>query len=136
MSLTITIPLAAKPQGSKKAYVISGRAVLVEASKDLKTLRAEFSRQITEQAYLDKWVRIDRPNPAHVTITFTFVRPGSVKREHMTVVPDVDKLTRFCLDAVTQADNIWEDDSQVTELHVYKQYGAEPKTEIRITNGV
>ena len=134
MSITFTVPLAAKPQGSKKAYVISGKAVLVEASKDLKALRAEFSRQISEQAYLDKWVRIDRPNPALVTILFTFVRPGSVKREHMTVVPDLDKLTRFVLDAVTQADGVWEDDSQVTALHAYKTYGAEAKTEITVSN--
>ena len=132
--LTISIPLAAKPQGSKKAYVIRGKAVLVEASKDLKVLRAEFSRQITAQAYADKWVRIDRPNPAFVSITFTFVRPGSVKREHMTVVPDVDKLSRFILDAITQADNIWEDDSQVVALHVFKTYGEEAKTEITIAN--
>jgi Holliday junction resolvase RusA-like endonuclease len=131
--ITFTIPLAAKPQGSKKAFVINGKAVLVEASKDLKALRAEFSRQITEQAYLDKWVRIDRPDPALVTIVFTFVRPSSVKREHMTVVPDLDKLTRFCLDALTQADNIWEDDSQATAIHAYKTYGPEAKTEITVS---
>ena len=134
--LTISIPLAAKPQGSKKAFVINGKAVLVEASKDLKVLRAEFSRQITEQAYKEKWVRIDRPNPAFVAITFTFVRPGSVKREHMTVVPDTDKLARFVLDAITQADNIWEDDSQVVALHVYKVYGEQAQTEITISNGI
>ena len=134
MSITFTIPLAAKPQGSKKAYVIRGKAVLVEASKDLKTLRAEFSNQITAQAYADKWVRIDRPNPALVTILFTFVRPGSVKREHMTVVPDLDKLTRFVLDAITQADGVWEDDSQATAIHAYKTYGPEAKTEITINH--
>jgi Holliday junction resolvase RusA-like endonuclease len=131
MSITFTVPLAAKPQGSKKAFVIKGKAVLVEASKDLKTLRAEFSRQITEQA--KDWVRINRPNPALVTIVFTFVKPKSVSRQHMTVTPDLDKLTRFCLDALTAA-NVWEDDSQATAIHAYKTYGPEAKTEITVSN--
>jgi len=54
----------------------------------------------------------------------------------MTVVPDTDKLARFVLDAITQADNIWEDDSQVVALHVYKTYGDKAQTEITISNGV
>lgn len=123
----------AKPQGSKTAYVIQGRAVLVESSKDLKKIRMEMSLSLARQAAVQSWSKIERPNAALVDIIFTFVKPPTVKREYMSVTPDLDKLTRFCLDAVTQAGNIWEDDSQVISIKATKTYGAAAKTEIAIS---
>lgn len=123
----------AKPQGSKTAYVVKGRAVLVESSKDLKKIRMEMSLSLARQAAVQGWQKVERPAAALVDIIFTFVKPVSVKREHMTVTPDLDKLTRFCLDAVTQAGNIWSDDSQVIEIKATKTYGATAKTQITIS---
>jgi Holliday junction resolvase RusA-like endonuclease len=138
MSFSVVIEGKAKPQGSKKAFVINGRAVLVEASKDLKTERLRMSVFIAANAISSKWQKIERPDGAIVTLEFSFVRPKSVKRQEMTVTPDVDKLTRFTLDAITQAGNIWDDDSQVVKLNVRKHYGDKDTTTIsidRIKNG-
>jgi Holliday junction resolvase RusA-like endonuclease len=54
-------------------------------------------------------------------ITFCLPRPASVKREHPTVAPDLDKLVRAAGDALTGI--VWVDDSQIVNLHAWKRYG-------------
>lgn len=131
-TLEIEILGAAKPQGSKSAFIISGRAVLVESSKDLKPRRAAASAVIHQTAYENKWVRVAKPNRVAVVVDFYFERPPTVTRKHLTVTPDLDKLFRFIGDALTDAGNIFEDDSQITHLDARKMYGDESKTVIRV----
>ena len=127
---------AAKPQGSKNGFVRNGRVVMVEASKGLKELRAHASAIIHRTAYENKWVMPDKDAGVDVNIVYTFTRPKSaLKRVFHTVKPDIDKLTRFTLDAVTQAGNVWHDDSQVVALHVHKIYGNTNATNLTITYG-
>lgn len=133
-TLTVAVAGAARPQGSKSAFVINGRAVLVESNKDLKKTRAGVSAAIQNEAYFDKWARVDRPHRVSVNATFYFEPPKSwsnKKREAAlagevshTVKPDLDKLTRYLLDAVTDAGNVWEDDSQVYLIIAEKAYSA------------
>lgn len=127
--LNLVIPLAAKPQGSKSAFMVNNRIVLTEASKGLKELRAEFTRQIKEQA--KDWVTPSADAAFIVTIFFYFQKPKSAKRPHMTTTPDVDKTARFVLDAISDA-GIWLDDKQVTDLQVFKQYSDTNLTEIMV----
>lgn len=63
----------------------------------------------------------------HVDIQFRFDRPKSVsvaKRPHMIVKPDVDKLSRAVLDAITWngETGILKDDSRVVRLTATKTY--------------
>jgi len=128
----IDIAGAARPQGSKSAYVINNRAVLVESNKDLKKARAGVSAVIYGEAYREKWAPIERPHGARVLVVFYFEPPKSwskKKRELAiageiphTVKPDTDKLTRYLLDAITDAGNVWEDDSQVYSIDAEKAY--------------
>lgn len=46
--------------------------------------------------------------------------------------PDIDNFVKFVLDAITQTDIIWWDDSQVTELVAKKHYAKKPHMEITI----
>jgi Holliday junction resolvase RusA-like endonuclease len=131
-TLSIVVPGAAKPQGSKSAFIINGKAVLVESSKDLKPRRAAASRAIHEAAYQEKWVRVAKPNRVAVMVDFYFERPISVTRKHFTIAPDLDKLFRFIGDALTDAGNIFEDDSQITHISARKHYGDENKTVIEV----
>ena len=131
-TLSVVVPGAAKPQGSKSAFIISGRAVLVESSKDLKPRRARASAIIRDAAYQEKWLRVDRPNRVAVMVDFYFERPTSVTRKHFTVAPDLDKLFRFIGDALTDAGNVFEDDSQITHISARKHYGDEAKTVIEV----
>lgn len=57
-----------------------------------------------------------------VTVAFRLARPPSVDRDLPTVKPDIDKLARAALDALTGL--LWVDDSQVVRLTVSKDYCA------------
>lgn len=63
-----------------------------------------------------------------LTIVFFMPRPKYLKdrMDPHVVRPDLDKLARCVLDALT--DVCWRDDSQVTELHTIKRY-ASPRSE-------
>lgn len=145
-SLTVVVGGAARPQGSKSAYVIRGRAVLVESNKDLKKARAQVSAIIQEQAYLQKWPRINRPDDARVVVMFYFTPPKSWSKKKIaaalegqvqhTVKPDVDKLTRYLLDAVTDAGNVWEDDSQVNSITAEKAYAETAHIQFKVVANV
>jgi Holliday junction resolvase RusA-like endonuclease len=130
--LSIYIPIEAQPQGSKKAFVVNGKVVLVESSNNLKKNRKLVSAHLTSEAYQDKWVRVLKPSAVFVQAVFGMTRPPSVTREHHTVAPDLDKLGRFLLDALTDAGNIFEDDSQVTELNLAKLYSAAPGIYLKV----
>lgn len=68
-----------------------------------------------------------------VGIDFYFLRPKSVpvkKRPHMTVRPDIDKITRSVLDGLKGV--IYSDDAVVTGLNIRKYYGDPPRAEIMI----
>ena len=130
--LQMEIPYAPKPQGSKKAFVIKGRPVLVEASSGLKVRRSEFIAFI--KANLGEWVTPAVDVPIHVLVEMVFERPKTVKRQHMTTTPDVDKTGRFVLDVLTQS-GVVTDDRQITDLTLIKRYGAKNSTYIEVWRG-
>lgn len=101
------------PQGSKTATVINGRAVMFEANKKHKPWRDHVRATIGT---------LEQPstNPVRVELTFYFNRPKSVKREFMSVKPDIDKLARSVLDSITGT--VIKDDSQVVILNLRKEY--------------
>jgi Holliday junction resolvase RusA-like endonuclease len=127
--LKLMIPYAPKPQGSKKAFVIKGRPVLVEASNGLKVRRAEFIAFI--KSNLGGWITPTVDKPIAVLVEMVFERPKTVKRQHMTTTPDVDKTGRFVLDVLTQS-GVVTDDRQVTDLTLIKRYGATNSTYIEV----
>jgi Holliday junction resolvase RusA-like endonuclease len=55
-------------------------------------------------------------------------KPKTVKRLHPTVPPDLDKLIRAVLDAMTAIAYL--DDGQVTEINAVKVYGGAPFLEV------
>jgi Holliday junction resolvase RusA-like endonuclease len=65
-----------------------------------------------------------------VTLLFIMPRPKTVKRAEPSVAPDLDKLVRAALDALTSV--AYEDDGQVTEIHAIKIYGGVPGLEVRV----
>ena len=118
--IRFTVLGRALPQGSKNAFKTGNRVVLVEASKGLKpwrsvvALEAKLKRdEVQDQSLIE--------GPVAVELLFQFVPGKTVKRKEMTTKPDVDKLSRAILDALTGV--VWKDDSQVVELRARKQYG-------------
>ena len=115
-----------QPQGSKTGFVQGGRAVIVDKNpKLLKPWRAEIGR-VAAAAWAEYGPGSPLDGAVQVKAVFVFERPKSVKREHPSVRPDVDKLARALLDGITDAGAVWKDDSQVTRLDVRKRYGSAP----------
>ena len=131
-TLLIKVDQEAKPQGSKSAFTTpQGRIVLVESSKNLKRDRAIASKKIAKTAQQMNWMISDKA--IQIELLFLMSRPKTVKRIHHTVKPDTDKLIRYTLDAITDSQAVWKDDSQVTGIVAFKQYGVKPAIYIKIT---
>lgn len=111
----IFVPGVARPQGSKKAFNRGGRIILVEASAGLPAWRDKLVKAIKERNH----ERFE--DAVSVSLTFFMNRPKTVKREHMTVAPDIDKLIRAVFDALTISEIIL-DDSYVVRVEANKLY--------------
>jgi Holliday junction resolvase RusA-like endonuclease len=109
------------PQGSKKAFVRGGRVSLVEANDKLKPWR----KTVTETVSSVLFQAEPCAHAVEVELLFVMPRPKSVTRYHMTVKPDLDKLTRAVFDGVTDS-GLWVDDSQVVRLLASKAYETLP----------
>ena len=114
------------PQGSKRAFVVKGRAIVTDVNPaPLKTWRED-----VKHAALDAMNgRLPLEGAVEVKVTFYLPKPKSVKRELPSVRPDIDKTTRSLLDALTSA-GVFRDDSQVTDLHARKRYAEIPGAEV------
>lgn len=108
------------PQGSKNAFKSGNRVVLVEASKGLKPWRSVVALAAKE-AMLDVQDMSLIEGPVSVELLFQFVPGKTVKRQHMTTKPDIDKTARAILDSLSGV--VWRDDAQVVELRARKSYG-------------
>lgn len=105
-----------RPQGSKKAYNRNGKIVLVESATGLKEWRDQIRLEY-QAANLAKYER-----PMAVVVDLMFCLPQIKRPVHRfpTVKPDIDKLARAVLDALTGV--AYDDDSQVTQLTLQKVY--------------
>ncbi|KKN03821.1 hypothetical protein LCGC14_1103940 [marine sediment metagenome] len=110
------------PQGSKRAFITGDRAVVVDANpKTLKDWRAAVAFRLQSE-----WHGPPLDGALHVELNFALLRPKSVsekRRPSPTVKPDLDKLERAVLDALTGI--VIVDDALVVELHSTKEYSDE-----------
>ena len=108
-----------QPQGSMRAFVPKGwrRAVITSDNPKLGDWRRLVAAAAPGRVPFDGAVR--------VTLHFDLPRPRSLPRRVVDHVkrPDLDKMARGCLDALTGV--LFRDDSQVVELRATKGYGVE-----------
>ena len=132
------------PQGSKRGYVVNGRAVLVESSKRVKPWREAVKHAaldaMTSQAFT---AATPVAGPLYVSVVYTLPRPKSHYRTGRNAhllrdnaprwpasKPDVEKLDRASYDACTDA-GVWGDDAQiVTSVSVKTYPGVHPRAMI------
>ena len=109
------------PQGSMK--VINGR-VLHSQGSALAVWRSTIAWEATLAGC--------KPEEGAMKVMLIFImpKPKTVKRPEPSVAPDLDKLTRAALDALTSVAYV--DDGQVTEIHAVKIYGNTPGVEVRL----
>lgn len=124
---------AAKPKGSMKAFIPKGwnRPVLTSTNASVKTW--EQTIRNVAQDYANTYTT----DSVRVRLRFALPRPKSLSRQvkpSHTKRPDVDKLARAALDALTGI--LWKDDSQVTSLNASKIYAGvdePPKLTVTVT---
>ena len=134
-AIEFTIPGAAAPQGSKRAIRLrTGRTVLVESSARVKPFRAVAALAATEA-----WRGPPYRECVGLEVTFRFVRPKSHYKTDGSLrvgvplapgKPDIDKLLRALLDALTGV--IYVDDLQVACIWATKEYGARADTVVSV----
>jgi Holliday junction resolvase RusA-like endonuclease len=128
-SVTFTVTGVAQPKGSMKAFMVEGARFPTVTSDNPRAKHwqlligwhARAAHRVAEAA---------RPSveifdgPIRVTLVFLLPRPKALgaKPAHHTKKPDIDKLTRTALDAMTGV--LYRDDSQVVRLEVDKLYVA------------
>lgn len=114
--ITVFVPGKPQPQGSKKGFIINGKVVLVESAKGLKPWREKIRSHVQNHAQFTEIT-----GAVHMTVSFYFKQPKSNNKKAHTQKPDIDKLTRGVLDALTGT--VYKDDSQVTSISCYKYWG-------------
>ncbi len=122
--IDFTVQGKPEPAGSKKAYPVAGRCVVVDANPKAKSWQAEVRWQATEVfSYMVGGQPAIAPpleGPLHVEFIFGMPRGKTVKREEPSVRPDLTKLIRAVEDACTGI--VWKDDAQIVRQVASKVY--------------
>jgi Holliday junction resolvase RusA-like endonuclease len=107
-------------QGSKKGFVVKGRAILVEASARTRPWRQDVKGAALEirngAAPLD--------GPIAARMVFTMPKPASAPKRRRTFPmrkPDIDKLCRLVFDSLVDA-GVMTDDARVVRLEAWKVF--------------
>lgn len=111
------------PQGSMK-HIGNGRMIHSRAT-ELATWRALIALAAKQAGCTP----ID--SPIIISMRFQLKRPKTVKRDHPTVPPDLDKLVRGVLDGLTNT--AYTDDSQVIDIKASKVYSETLGVDIEIS---
>lgn len=135
----VAVPGLPVPQGSVTAMMSkAGRPFVKSVKPSLAQYRADVREEVRRRMAVDGPL----PGPMSIRIEFLFPRPkahynargGLTPRApaHPAKRPDVDKLARAVLDALTGL--VWADDAQVVRLLAVKAYSTkgEPTTTIVI----
>jgi crossover junction endodeoxyribonuclease RusA len=108
------------PQGSKTAI---GKGRMIESSRALKPWRESVAYQVRSAMVRDRFRGFGAHVPVDLDLYFVLRRPAYLPRavRRHTRKPDLDKLARAVLDAITTA-GLVADDAQVFRLNCEKAY--------------
>lgn len=136
MSVLLFVPGVPAPQGSARAFVRGNRAIITHDNKKTMPWRDSIAWHARARFNIDS-IMWPRPSALHVEVDFVMPRrkaePKRVTPAH-TRKPDVDKLARAVLDALTGI--LFEDDSQVVALIAGKRtadVSEQPGAHIRVS---
>ena len=135
-SVSFTVAGVPIPQGSSRAFVVGGRAVVTSSNKNLAQWRQRIATEAQKVAVESGFYSLDK-RAYDVHATFYFPRTKSLKKnqtEHI-VRPDLDKLIRAINDGITNI--LIPDDSMINAINVRKLYLAHdsvygPRVEVQV----
>ena len=130
-AISFSVPGAPAPQGSLRAVA---RGVLKCDNPGTQPFRSAVAWEaLRARAAAGIHEILAAPHqPVAVVARFCFQRPASAPRSraYPSVKPDLDKLSRAILDALTGI--LWVDDGQVVSLTAAKAYSTPPRTELTV----
>lgn len=135
--IEFTVHGTAAPAGSKRGFLNprTGRVMITDDS----TRSRPWKAQVTDAAVQAMSGRDLLAGALSVTLSFTVARPKTHRGARglrpsaprfPTVRPDVDKLSRAVLDALTGV--VYRDDAQIVRKLATKSYGEPARVEIRV----
>ncbi len=135
--ITWTVYGLPAPQGSAKGFLhhATGRVVITHANRRTVGWRQEVAAALVQAlpGGLDGAL-FPRPAAVRVAATFFLPRPKSLPKRIVTPAsrPDLDKLLRAALDAMTGL--AFDDDAQVAVALAEKAYGTPPRAEFAVVS--
>lgn len=129
MSLHFRILGDPKPKQSARHSANSG-VIRSWQPKEVVNATAHIKQQVIQQ--LPKDFEIYDGVPLNVVITFTFVKPKSIKKNVVEKItkPDLDNLQKLLLDAMQGI--VYTNDAHIIALQSYKIFGDTPLTFVSI----
>jgi crossover junction endodeoxyribonuclease RusA len=129
MRISLSVHGTPQPQGSAKAFIPKGwkRAIITSDNAKMKPWRQQISGMAAEAMQGQELAA----GPVRIEVDFYFAKPKSAKKslEHKITKPDIDKLARSVLDALSGI--AFRDDSQVVELTFSKNFGLPERVSIQ-----
>jgi len=140
--ISFTVLGRPQPQGSMKGFVLPGkdgkkpRAILTSDNTKMKPYRQQVGWAALDARAKAGYAGLfaEKQVAVGVEMKFYFEKPPSIskKRQHISVKPDIDKICRSSIDAMTGV--LWADDAQIIQLIASKHYGIPERAEIVVTN--
>lgn len=123
------------PQGSKKAFVVAGKARMTDMGGEKHRTWRNAVTAAAAEALRSHGAVLD--GPLALTITFRFPRPASARKgaTWKPTAPDLDKLLRAAGDSLT-ASGLIHDDARIARINAEKRLvndGEGPGAHISIT---
>ena len=135
MEFSFTIFGVPQPQGSMRAFIPKSwhRPILTSDNSKLKPWRQELAQTALVTMRECGAQKAKCGVPVSIALTFYFEKPKSQRKSalHKTTKPDLDKLLRAVLDALTGI--AYEDDAQVCECRVAKAFGSPARLEVNVS---
>lgn len=135
IAISFDVPGTPQTKGSARAFVVKGRAVVTNDNARTKSWAGVVATFALAAMQLGKPLE----GPVRVTLRFRLARPKAHYRKgglrgdapsYVSKRPDVDKLARAVLDALTSV--CFVDDAQVAALVVEKFYGERPGVSVHV----
>lgn len=111
------------PKGSMRGFVVKGRAILTHANSKTRPFQEAVMWAAREEMASVAWQQL--AGPVALELAFYVPRPKSAPKAVTVPIkkPDLDKLTRLIMDAMTRS-GAYVDDSQVVSLTACKRFAA------------
>lgn len=110
------------PRPRARVIAMAGRKPMAVfySPQEYKAWQADAKKHLSKVSW---WPQGPIEGPLYVAIKVVAERPKSTKL--LAPKPDVDNYAKGVLDAITDAERFWKDDTQVTDLLVQKRWSSE-----------